>query len=824
MNTLHPKTKVRGFSLIEVLLAVAVMSFGLLALAALQTSLFRSGSESKAQSVALSLAKERLEQLRAFNTYNEYLALIPGADPTISLGGVDYSRNWTIARYGFNTSLGTPAFQLLANNTAVLSSNFATNNEFKRVAVAVGWVDSAGLARTVQLEDAVGAISPTDSARVAKESTGGAARKPVVIIQNPESIAGVIPIAIGDGSDTAATNPRPTQTGVTASNNNIETRFDVITYVGLSDNVASAQARVETAVVGCKCSTDSTRISAIASAEPPQRPTFWNGLRYVTPKAAQSATPLAGTAAVTNLSPRCEACCRDHHDPSSEGIPKFDPRRSDAGLTHTHYNFVSNALQVATAGGEYIESCRLIRVDGVWRVAQDFSLDHQALVQTTPSGGFVAEQPLPSELGKTRYEEFVLKYLKERYVTATSSFNTIPAQSLVASYESGLSAGNLNDPSIPISSAKPQKWLHSRGLYIDWLELEAKDAIATAKANCEDGDDANTTLDADEIQACVMRVLPFTSVNITELTNWTSSPANVVTLLNTGFRDSSNDNANLVPVRGRATLVSSPSGDETDARSDIWKSNSGIAVAPWPVDPDDNTTIFDSQGFTVSDASGGGNETGEFFTLRIGGTIPIAEYTGNNSIVASFTISGVGPQECIHQKLRDHDNNPATPAVPDAVGIYTCELISGQAAGLTTNFRVSDYNRQAEKSVPNVCKNGTTAMPYLLDYDLAVADAGSISVQNENKVGSGNAGEMSLFTIDPVVNESSHALTFSGPAFLCPNNWELFLTNGGAGANIGNGNDANDFKAANCEGSGSVSNPKWDTNNWKTCPSGLTFP
>ena len=52
--------KVRGFSMIEVLIAVVVLGFGLMALAALQTSIIRSSAETKAQTVALQLAKDKV--------------------------------------------------------------------------------------------------------------------------------------------------------------------------------------------------------------------------------------------------------------------------------------------------------------------------------------------------------------------------------------------------------------------------------------------------------------------------------------------------------------------------------------------------------------------------------------------------------------------------------------------------------------------------------------------------------------------------------------------------------------------------------------------
>ena len=72
---IHMHRAGRGFSLLEVLIAVVILSFGLLALATLQLSLFKSSAASKAQSAALSLAKDKIESMRSFQTLDDYVAL-----------------------------------------------------------------------------------------------------------------------------------------------------------------------------------------------------------------------------------------------------------------------------------------------------------------------------------------------------------------------------------------------------------------------------------------------------------------------------------------------------------------------------------------------------------------------------------------------------------------------------------------------------------------------------------------------------------------------------------------------------------------------------
>ena len=113
MKRVSPSRMQQGFSLIEVLVAAAVLSVGLLALASLQMSIVRTSSDSKAYSVALSLAKDKLEELRTFNDVRgvrSYQSLTDGTDTPGNVGGVEYSRGWTVTRYAYNWNPdGNPA-------------------------------------------------------------------------------------------------------------------------------------------------------------------------------------------------------------------------------------------------------------------------------------------------------------------------------------------------------------------------------------------------------------------------------------------------------------------------------------------------------------------------------------------------------------------------------------------------------------------------------------------------------------------------------------------------------------------------------------------
>jgi prepilin-type N-terminal cleavage/methylation domain-containing protein len=580
-----------GFSLIEVMIAVVVLSIGLLALAALQTGIMRSSAQSKAQSVALSLAKESIEQLRGgrqFLTVADYVAIdgVEAADAEkVTIGGVDFSVWHEVTRYAYDTDASDPAdppaFKVVGN-TAALGASYANGVDFKRIEVHVDWVDATGASQRVTLEDAISGLSPGNTARVARKRPDSGARGPKVVIVNPALEDGVIPIAIGDGSETAATNPRPTVVGNKGTPIQ-ETTFDIYTYSALTEDTSQAQARVETVIVGCKCDKGRKDADAIA-----MRPTYWTGNRYVAPE--QAGQPLAGEADVKKdkilQSDLCPVCCRDHHDAGSTG-PKFSPRRE----THSHH---LNSDGEAT--GEYFDACRLIRVDGFFRVAADPYIEYYNLLETADS----FKLPPPAEPAQKKYQDFVINYLDTQFTERTDNYNT----SLTDVVADKLA----DDAALKVSQITvdpgDERWLHSRGLYVDWLEEQALAAIANAKANCPK--------DTPKSQ-CVLRVVPFTSINLTEVAAWKpfnatvfdaeGEPVNdfsVISVSRNNFVDALTSN---VPVRGK---VLAKNKGMTNATAESRRTNTGLlGGVDFVINPDEKAPRVANQLFKVGGAACG---------------------------------------------------------------------------------------------------------------------------------------------------------------------------------------------------------------------------
>jgi type IV pilus modification protein PilV len=731
-----------GFSLIEVLVAVVVLSFGLLALAALQGSLFKASTESKMQSVGLGLATEKLEFFRGYRDSADYLAMTSSTTPeTVTIGGIPYTRSWTVTRYAYPAAGGN--FVSVANTTT-LGSAYAANNEFKRIVVTVSWTDAQGKPQFVTLEDAIAAINPGDSARLAKSATFARPRGPEVKIYNPTTQQqGVIPIAIGDSTDTAATNPKP----LINAGNVVETRFDILTYTGASGDTAISQSRIQTSVVGCKCDYGNAADDTIA-----MRPTYWDGTHYVTPEAAGYAPPAGVASSASTQSDICTICCRDHHDPSNlqVGAAKFDPRNSSHSLGHFLLNESTGVLSGQRTSGLYTEVCRVIRVGGFYRTAADTYDDFMNVLDAKNDGSTSAY--VPTAAATTNYQNFVKAYLDARVVTPSLNYNDRPTGI------SGLeSANSINtQTAININRTNDFKWLHLRGLYIDYLEDAAVQAINDAKDNC--AGTGGLPPDATQLETCVLRVLPFTSINLTELGNWTPVTGTQIVVANNNF---SGTLSSTEPVRGKVRPGSNPTPNTTtNALGTMRRSNSGLTTLIAGIDTEDALTSEPStwvatQPFTIQGSSGG---NGGSFTATLAvdtGAYPFAE-----NILTPYINSSLAGVTC---------NKPPYP--------YACT--SSATLGVAQTLTVGNYNyQQAGTSTAALsCSNGTTTIAYSgpayatkICRNYAVT---GVSINGTSALGAlapvspteGKRGESTSFTLgSPAINNGDVlGITFGTP-------------------------------------------------------------
>ena len=82
--------KAKGFSLVEILVSLVILSVTLLALAALMVTATQGNAAGCHITEATTLAQDKLEELRVAS----WASLVSGADVRRSSTGIDYSRSW----------------------------------------------------------------------------------------------------------------------------------------------------------------------------------------------------------------------------------------------------------------------------------------------------------------------------------------------------------------------------------------------------------------------------------------------------------------------------------------------------------------------------------------------------------------------------------------------------------------------------------------------------------------------------------------------------------------------------------------------------------
>ena len=179
----------QGVSLIEALVAMAVMGFGMLGVLGLQSSLRGNADVSKQRSEAVRIAQETIETARAFSV----LGAAPGSaayDSVATTAATDITRANSNSTFSLQTTV--ISLPTIGNEDAVAAH--------KRLVVTVGWRDRNDVIQTMQLATMVSAVAPETAAALA--APGDAAP-----VQRPAGRHPVVPrqaVNLGNGSSSFA--------------------------------------------------------------------------------------------------------------------------------------------------------------------------------------------------------------------------------------------------------------------------------------------------------------------------------------------------------------------------------------------------------------------------------------------------------------------------------------------------------------------------------------------------------------------------------------------------------------------------------------------
>jgi Tfp pilus assembly protein PilV len=151
----------RGISLIEAMVALAVMAFGTLAVLGVQATLRFNGDVAKQRSEAVRIAQEALEDWRAFATLDDYEA-------------VDTSEAAVVEGYTTNTS-----FELVRTvQTASTDIDGAVAPRRKTLVVDVIWTDRADQVQSVRLSSSLHGLVPEFAGSLAVPADAAYTRNP----------------------------------------------------------------------------------------------------------------------------------------------------------------------------------------------------------------------------------------------------------------------------------------------------------------------------------------------------------------------------------------------------------------------------------------------------------------------------------------------------------------------------------------------------------------------------------------------------------------------------------------------------------------------
>jgi prepilin-type N-terminal cleavage/methylation domain-containing protein len=129
-------SRVQGVSLIEVMIALAILGYGMLGVAAAQISAFKATDQSRERMLAHALAQQQLEQFQEMSSTSLEVVRTDGGYPNDPLNPIDPDPNDTM--------------QMAFNRSWTITPDTPEDDVYT-IMVSVGWTNSKG-AQIVQLE------------------------------------------------------------------------------------------------------------------------------------------------------------------------------------------------------------------------------------------------------------------------------------------------------------------------------------------------------------------------------------------------------------------------------------------------------------------------------------------------------------------------------------------------------------------------------------------------------------------------------------------------------------------------------------------------
>lgn len=524
-----------GAGLIEVLIVILLLGVGLVSMSRIQVVVLQEGGTANNRAVAVQLAQAKLDEFKTFKcprfvsgsncvsvnaSDKDFFGIVSGADAAVisTLGGTplntSFSRSWTVVDY-----------YLCGAGTSATTSNCTAPNtpksfpDIKVIDITVTWSD----ARPNQSVVLTSAIQSSDSFSMADAfgGTGTVFGKPQVKY-NPLGVPDAVPVVINIGNLRETSKPVPT---VSRQGDSTLVKFSSTVYTANgSQNIAVSNDEFVT--VSCVCEFNGTGLGMTPTRM------VWNSVAQklehelgVQVEKTIGRVPTTGTS--SSQPAACQLCCRDHHDVSGSSYPKYSPAQSSSGV-HQHFRPNASGDLIAVTSGQYLEACRLKRIDGFFYVMQDWLLRDVVVMP------------------------------KDDYLSASDGVALAAYQNYLASKLGHVVVGDpaLNPEKTSLSDrnfvglvAGQQAQLLARGLYIDpiyqcrpgLLTLESRQPCAAGndptQIDAQYRNDLATIKVANNPNDNWLRHVSFSEVNVTLLAGWVSGADRRITVDNEPVTD-----------------------------------------------------------------------------------------------------------------------------------------------------------------------------------------------------------------------------------------------------------------------------------------------
>lgn len=456
------KSSLRGFTFVEVLVALVIIAVGVAGLVSLQRLFLQSSTRATERTAAMEIAQAKLEELR----FTEYASLSAGTDSEVRAGKT-YSLSWDVTSQYLVGAGWVPA------GSPSEPDPLPPEPHAKSVAMSVSWTERAGDAESLALSAWYSSIEGRDGGLVV---TQPGARWTPRVTYNPGAAPEVIAVRLTDDANAQAyqvketTKPAPL---VQQEGDKLQVTFNTVTY----DEASKTQRIEDFATVNCTCAFKDVGDEGLT----PARLTLQQGKLMLDPYGSQPERKMVGVA-IAGQPELCDLCCRDHHD-SDEMVAAGNVYRTESGERlpsgdHRHFKNVNGQLVQARLGDEYEESCRMRRVDGYYVTYPDWELEAVSIMNS---------DYLVNSATIVNYTKYVRDVV----------YSKIMGTAMPAEPE------GRDDEYIPGAYQ-----LIARGIYLDRMTPDHLEAVRTAiESNEPDW----------------LAKVPFYEVNLTLLGNWTSS-------------------------------------------------------------------------------------------------------------------------------------------------------------------------------------------------------------------------------------------------------------------------------------------------------------